>query len=774
MQKNLREKPVGLLASSERTCAGQNQNGADQGKEAITMKSTFRLSASLAALVIAASLAGMPGELSAQQSTPAAIVSIGADSIGGVVTSAKGPEAGVWVIAQTTDLPTKLVKIVVTDDQGRYVLPELPKATYDIWVRGYGLVDSPKVKGEPGKALDLKAVVAANDAAAAEYYPAQYWYSMLHIPDKSLFPGKGDGPGGNGMSEKVKSQGQWLSTLKTHACNSCHQLGNKPTRTIEKELGEFKSSYDAWFHRVQVGPAAETMVRDIGSIDTQLAIKNFADWTDRIAAGELPKAKPQRPQGIERNIVVTMWDWGDAKTYLHDEIATDKRNPTVNAWGKLYSATEDSTDNLPILDPKTNSVSYLKMKPRDDKTPSGSFIQSGGFPRQPSPYWGDEMIWHSQTSVHNPMIDQDGRVWLTARIRAPQTPPFCRQGSDQPSAKLFPMNEAGRQAAVYDPKADKLSYVDLCFTTHHLAFAEDANNTLWFSAGGARAPVVGWLNTKKFLETGDSAASQGWTAFILDTNGNGKRDEGYVEPNQPVDPSKDKRIVAGLYGIGYDPNDGSIWGSVLSVPGGVVHVIPGDNPPATTLSEYYEVPFNEPRAPVNGFGPRGGDIDRNGVFWTPLASGHLASFDRKKCKGPLNGPTIANGRHCPEGWTLYQFPGPQFENLHEPGAVQSSYYAWVDQWDTLGLGKNVPIATGNMSDSLEALVDGKFVTLRVPYPMGFHAKGLDGRIDDAAIGWKGRALWSTYAGRAPYHIEGGKGTTSKVVKFQLRPDPLAR
>ena len=84
-----------------------------------------------------------------------------------------------------------------------------------------------------------------------------------------------------------------------------------------------------------------------------------------------------------------MWDWGDAKTYLHDEIATDKRNPTVNAWGKLYSATEDSTDNLPILDPKTNTVTYLKMTPRDPKTPRGAFIQSGNFPRLPSPYWGD-------------------------------------------------------------------------------------------------------------------------------------------------------------------------------------------------------------------------------------------------------------------------------------------------------------------------------------------------------------------------------------------------
>jgi hypothetical protein len=727
----------------------------------------------VAAIAIAALLGAPSAPVSAQQ-TSAAGITIGDSDLGGVVTSAKGPEAGVWVIAETHDLPTRFIKIVVTDDQGRYVLPELPKANYDIWVRGYGLVDSAHVKSAPGKILNLTAVAAANDTAAAEYYPAQWWYSMLKIPDKSLFPGKGDGPGGNGMSDKVRSQAQWLATLKTHSCNSCHQLGNKPTRTIPKELGSFNSSYEAWMHRIQVGPMAETMVTNIGNLDTQVAIKNFADWTDRIAAGQLPKAKPQRPQGVERNIVVTLWDWGDAKTYLHDEIATDKRNPTVNAWGKIYSATEDSTDNLPVLDPKTHTVTYLKSTPRDPKTPAGVFIQSGKFPSQPSPYWGDEQLWSSQTSVHNPMLDQDGRVWMTSRIRPPETPAFCQKGSEHPSAKLFPTTSAPRQVAMYEPKTGKLTHIDTCFTTHHLIFAEDKNNTLWLSAGGARAPVVGWINTKMYLETGDEQKSQGWTAFILDTNGNGKRDEGYTEPNEPLDPNKDRRIVAGLYGIGYDPNDGTIWGSVLAMPGGVVHVIPGDNPPATTLTEYYEVPFNEPKAAVNGFGPRGMDIDRKGVVWIPLASGHLASFDRKKCKGPFNGPTIVNGRHCPEGWTLHQFPGPQFEGLDAPGAVQSSYYTWVDQFDTLGLGKDVPMATGNLSDSLEALVDGKFVTLRVPYPMGFHAKGLDGRIDDPNLGWKGRGVWSTYAGRAPYHIEGGKGQTSKVVKFQVRPDPLAR
>ena len=696
-------------------------------------------------------------------------IEIGPADLGGTVKSAAGPEAGVWVIAETRDLPTKLVKIVVTDDQGRYVLPELPRATYAVWVRGYGLVDSPKVEAEPGKRLDLTAMTAPSPAAAAEYYPAMYWYSMLEVPPKSLFPGTG--PNGNHMPAHLKTQGMWLATIKTLGCNSCHQLGNKPTRTIEPALGHFDSSFEAWQHRIQVGPAAEIMVRTIGELDGQRALQYFADWTDRIAAGQLPKSKPPRPTGVERNLVVSIWDWAEPKNYLHDEIATDKRKPTVNGYGKLYGSTEDSTPDIPILDPVKNEKSSLHVPVRDANTPAGVFIASGAFTPLPSPYWGEEKYWSSQPSVHNPLFDAEGRVWFTSRIRAPQTPAFCRAGSDQPSAKLFPIDNAARQASMYDPKTGKFTLIDLCFTTHHLTFAEDANNTLWFSVGGARAGVVGWLDTKKFLETGDAAASQGWTAIVLDTNGNGKRDD-YVEPNQPVDPAKDKRITAGFYGIAYSPVDGSIWGSVLDYPGGVVRLVPGDNPPATALAEFYEAPADEPRAPVNGYGPRGMDIDRNGVVWLPLASGHLASFDRRKCKGPLNGPA-ATGKQCPEGWTLYPFPGPQFESVADSGSVQASYFTWVDQFDTLGLGTNVPFATGNSSDSLEGLVNGKFVTLRVPYPMGFSAKGLDGRIDDANAGWKGRGLWSTYAGRAPFHIEGGKGQTSKVVHFQLRPDPLA-
>ena len=709
-------------------------------------------------IVLAAALLAAAGgaPLDAQQAGDQARID-GSD-LGGVVTSANGPEAGVWVIAETTNLPTKYAKIVVTDDLGRYVLPELPAATYSVWVRGYGLVDSAKVRTSPGKIVNLTAVVAPSAAAAAEYYPAIYWYSMLRVPDKSEFPGTG--PDGNGINPALRSQEQWLDIVKTNGCYTCHALGNKATRTISPMLRESaKSSEDVWQRRIQSGQALTQMTTNLGRMGNARALKLFADWTDRIAAGELPTSKPMRPQGLERNVVLTLWDWAGPKDYMHDEVSTDKRNPRLNANGLIYGATEESTDLFPVLDPVHHKATQVKMLVRDPATPS-----SKQNPMLPSPFWGDERIWDSQTSMHNPMFDEKGRVWFTSRVRPPANPDFCKKGSDHPSAKLTPIDASNRHLSMYDPKTKKISLVSTCFPTHHLVFAEDANNTLWTSAGGPQSGVIGWLNRKMFDETGDEVRSQGWTALILDTNGNGRRDE-YVEPNEPVDPTKDRRVNAAFYGIAVNPNDGTIWGSVLGFPGYVIRLNPGSNPPATALAEVFE-------PPLPGYGPRGMDIDRQGVAWTPLASGHLASFDRKKCKGPLNGPT-ATGKHCPEGWTLYPFPGPQLANVTETGSAEASYYAWVDQFDTFGLGRDVPIATGNANESLLALVNGRFVNLRVPYPLGFYTKWMDGRIDDPAAGWKGRGLFATVSTRAPFHMEGGKGTTSKVVKFQLRPDPLA-
>src|SRR4051794_14578965 len=181
------------------------------------MTTKSRLYLGVAALAIAVVLTGSVVEVSAQQPTAAA-VAIDNDDIGGVVTGPNGPEAGVWVIAETTDLPTRFAKMVVTDDQGRYVVPDLPKAKYKMWVRGYGLVDSPKVDSEPGKLLNLTAVPAPNAAAAAQYYPAIYWYSMMRIPEASQFGGKGAIP------EKI-TQAEWLTIVKNRGCVGCHQLG---------------------------------------------------------------------------------------------------------------------------------------------------------------------------------------------------------------------------------------------------------------------------------------------------------------------------------------------------------------------------------------------------------------------------------------------------------------------------------------------------------------------------------------------------------------------
>jgi hypothetical protein len=596
-------------------------------------------------------------QLSAQQSTA---INVKADEIGGAVASSAGPEAGVWVIAETTDLPTRYIKEVVTDDQGHYLIPSLPAATYTVWARGYGLVDSPKVQTRPGKQVDLKPSLAPDKKTAAKLYPGNYWYAMLKVPDKKDFPGTG--PHGNGISPNVKAQGQWLHLIKTDSCESCHELGNAYTRTIPPLFQSLDSPAQQWMRRVQSGQAGPAMVGGLNQLGPERATTEFGDWTTRIARGELPAQAPPRPQGLERNVVITQWDWADPKAYLHDEISTDRRNPTINANGLIYGSPEESRDYLPVLDPVHNTTTQVKTPYRDPNTPGQPK------PLQPSTFWGDEAIWDTHTTVHNPMFDERGRLWYTSRIRADENPAFCKAGSNLISAKLTPTMRSGRQLAVYDPVTKQTSMIDTCFGTHHLVFASDANNTLWTSSGGGGG-VVGWLNTKMWDQTHDAEKSQGWTALVLDTNGNGKRDA-YLDSEQkvltapsgeslgtssavngPVDSAHDTRLNAAFYAVAVT-KEGIVWGSVLGFPGGIVRLNPGSNPPETALAEYYEVPWNNPKAPVSGFSPRGMDVDQNGVAWVALGSGHLASFDRRKCKGPLNGPT-ATGQHCPEGWTLF-------------------------------------------------------------------------------------------------------------------------
>ena len=507
------------------------------------------LFSTVGAISIAAMAVAVPAPARAQQTA----VQIDNDDIGGVVTGANGPEAGVWVIAETTELPTKYAKVVVTDDQGRYVIPDLPNANYQVWVRGYGLVDSPKVRAKPGQQLNLMAVPAPNERAAAQYYPAIYWYAMLKIPPASDFGGSTEIP-------KNITRETWRQRMGNVDCIGCHQLGQESTRTVPAQFGEFKTGADAWMRRIASGQTGEFMVNRVAGQLGGVPFKYFGEWTDRVAKGELPKSKPPRPQGVERNVVVTSWEWGTEKQFTHDLISSDRRYPTVNSYGPLYGSPEYSSDEIPILDPKTHKVTFFKMPVADPNAPESfgpPFHASAvAKPTQPSAYWGEEKIWSQRANNHNGMFDKNGRVWFAAAVRGFDNPAFCKKGSDHPSAKVFPLEQSGRQVAMLDPKTMKYSFIDTCFGTHHPQFGYDADNTLWLSGTGV---VAGWVNTKVWDETGDAAKAQGWAPFVLDTSGNGKVDE-WSEPGQPAQAGKDMRIAgSGPYAVMPHPTDGSVW-----------------------------------------------------------------------------------------------------------------------------------------------------------------------------------------------------------------------
>jgi hypothetical protein len=434
------------------------------------------------------------------------------DDIAGVVASANGPEAGVWVIAETAELETQFRKIVVTDDQGRYLLPDLPNAAYSIWTRGYGLVDSAKVSSKPGARLNLTAVVAPSAAAAARFYPANYWYSLIQIPPASQF--QGTGPQGNGIAPAMATQHHWINQIKTN-CVVCHQIGNEATRKFPEALGKFESSVAAWDHRVKVGQDGRTMTNAVDVLGRQRGLEMFADWTDRIAAGELPPVPP-RPQGIERNLVLTLWDWGGRSTFAHDELTTDKRNPTANPNGLIYGV-DWGNDAFLIVDPVRNSTTEMGIPVLDPKVPPG---KPQSMPA-PSPYWGNELYWYDPAITNHAAMDSKGRVWMSSRFRlAENQPGFC---ANHPSAALSPQPTGFRQIQYYDPAERKFHQVDTCFDTHHVQFASDKDETIY--SNGVFSGAIGWVKTRVLEETGDLAAAQGWCRPYYDVNEDGKIDK---------------------------------------------------------------------------------------------------------------------------------------------------------------------------------------------------------------------------------------------------------
>jgi hypothetical protein len=717
-------------------------------------------------------------------------VAIDPDDIGGVVTSANGPEAGVWVIAETTSLPTKFRKIVVTDDRGRYVLPDLPRGRYKIWVRGYGLVDSPPVDGVPGQHVALTAVVAPDPRAAAQYYPAENWLSLLKIPPKSAFPmnvpappplpGVAEppklthgvsAPESSPRASIIKTQADFLQYLKG-GCGTCHSVGGKSTREIPAGLGTFASSKDAWERFLSSGQIGRQTMQNLNRMGHDAGLAMFADWGDRIAAGELPPV-PARPQGAERNLVITLWDWSVRAAFLHAMISSNRLDPTVNAGGAVYG-TDWSEGVLAIIDPLEHTHRMVKVPlPHEEDRAK---LEPWSPQKQPFPstYFGDEIVWKDPVNPGPITMDKQGRIWFLAETRI-GNPDYCKAGSSNRFAKNSPHELGGKGVDVYDPRTGTFGFIDLCVTATRVAFADDKDQTLYYSIqndGG-----IGWVNTRVWDETHDAEKSQGWCPAVMDVNGDG-RIGAYTKAPEPVEPDLDRAVPSpGAYGIAYNPVDGSLWYSVTApVPGKLVRITRGANPPETCVAEFYEPPFDNPKMPgVTGSHPRGIDIDTNGVVWTPLINeGYLASFDRRKC-AVTRGPAATTGQHCIEGWTLYSVPGPVFKSDPSVKAGEN-YYLWVDRDNTLGLGPNVPILDANTSEALIAFQPAtkEWTRMRVPYPMGFFSRFFDGRIDDAKAGWKGRGVWAANQVRGSQLTEGGKDTPSQLAHFQMRPDPLAK
>ena len=244
----------------------------------------------------------------------------------------KGPEAGVWVIAETTELPTKFARIVVTDDRGRYVIPDLPKANYNVWVRGYGLVDSPKVQTAPGKTVEPDRGRRAQRRARrrSTIRPAT-GSRCCSVPDKSEFPAPARRQ--RHLAEH-ESQAEWLRDAEVGrllGVPPARQQGD--ARDAAERSAPSRSSAAAWERRIQSGQAGAQMISGLNQLGRERALAMFADWTDRIAAGEVPPAPP-RPQGIERNVVITQWDWADpeglpARRGLDRPAQSDRSTPTA-------------------------------------------------------------------------------------------------------------------------------------------------------------------------------------------------------------------------------------------------------------------------------------------------------------------------------------------------------------------------------------------------------------------------------------------------------------
>ena len=633
-------------------------------------------------------------------------------SIGGTVVNAatNKPEAGAWVIAETK-LAIPYRKIVVTDDQGRFLVPDLPAASYDVWVRGYGLKDSGKTKAERGSQVKLQVSNAASPQEAAKIYPAAYWTSLIRPPSKDELP------------QGYQSQEHWLAALRG-GCNQCHQLGMTAMRGFTTpELWDFFLKKNSGMNA-----AADRLGRG-------LLEKALADWATRIKAGAVPPAPP-RPTGLERNFVVTQWDWAAADSFIHDNISTDKRNPTLYANGIVYGADRAGGGRLWALDPVKNTVEMFPVEGRTtqgldrkiDYYHSTDTAEEGGRAgvRQPG-------TW--MPSPHNPMLNERGELWMTQPVRPPgaeNNPKWAANtvaldindpAAKDIAAKALASRSHGMQLGYFDTKTHKFVGVDTSYNTHHLQF--DWQGRIW-----SDGDVLGMLDTTKIdrnnVEGTEAAAQKAWMR---------------------VDTKAGRVVPTSGYATGVNPVDGTIWVPVPTVDGPQNKIFMLD--PKT--QKYTDYPL-----PLPGRLSHGIDFTTDGNVWFSAGSGHLGRIDRKTGK-----------------FTYWELPGAKFAGTgKETGSTEYPYFMWVDQFDTLGMGTDTIIVTGTTSDSM-LIFDPKTETwtvFRLPYPLPFYTRGLDGRIDNPGAGWKGRGIWTSFNSYLPKFSETKLGYVNHI---QFRPNPLA-
>ncbi len=480
----------------------------------------------------------------------------------------------------------------------------------------------------------------------------------------------------------------WLNLMKNNGCVGCHQLGQAATRTIPKAFGDFKTGEDAWIRRTQSGQAGELMVNILAGQLGGAPYKYFGDWTDRIAKGELPFAKPNAARPASSATSSSPPGTGPTRSTISTiSSSSDKRNPTVNGYGPVFGQPEYSTDRIPILEPgdqqrrnlqgagaRREHADVARTRPRRHAQAAAALRLLG---RRADLGHQDQ-----QPQLHDRREGPDVARRRGARRR--RTPPSARRAPIIPRPRLFPLAESHRQLAMLDPKTMKYTFVDTCFTTHHLNFAKDANDTLWASSGGGTG-AVGWFNTKLFDETGDAVKAQGWTPLILDTNGNGKRDD-YVEPNQPVDPDQGQADRPG--------------------------VLRGDGEPGRRLGVGDAA--REPRLDrADRSGPRSGQRPRSPKSTTSRcrASARAAAISTARawcgCRSRAAISAASTGASARARSTARPRPATTAPRAGRSTSIRvrasrasartarkSSYYSWVDQHNTFGLGEDVPVSTG--------------------------------------------------------------------------------